>query len=385
MKLPSNISSPRVISTIVIYLFINLLFVIKYSPRANFNPAICAAIYLLFTVLAAGTVYALIKTYYKTEIWKYLYWTTAGLCVLVFIAALHHIDASIVNVDRWSALHNFLLSMLNGEYPYASRTHLGNAASPLPFMQLIALPFFLLGDVGYIQIFVFAAAVVIAAKNGPWPAHPVLFILFLLLSPAFIWELLVRSDFSSNMIIACITFFLIYKYSKKQKSHISMIEGIICGLLLMTRVILIVPVILFYTRHFIASDWKHRFTFIAGAFLAGTAMLLPFYIWNPKLFFTCNPLLLQGSKTPAAFMAVLFLCTFVLSLRIRNASEAFLNTGILFFLLMLSTFLFKTLQYGFGAVLYENMFDISYFTSALPFLLFSLIPIRSDCVREKTI
>lgn len=47
-------------------------------------------------------------------------------------------------------------SLLSGEYPYTVVDHLGGRTSNFPGLFLIVLPFYLMGSVGYLQVFTFA-------------------------------------------------------------------------------------------------------------------------------------------------------------------------------------------------------------------------------------
>jgi len=57
------------------------------------------------------------------------------------------------DVDRWSAIHNSLVALFNGEYPYNAVTHLGGEIGGFPGLFILALPFTLLGEEGLLQVF----------------------------------------------------------------------------------------------------------------------------------------------------------------------------------------------------------------------------------------
>lgn len=58
------------------------------------------------------------------------------------------IDPYQIQVDRWSAIHNFINYLVHGRYPYMAPTHLGGYGSPFPVWQFLHIPFYYLNNVG---------------------------------------------------------------------------------------------------------------------------------------------------------------------------------------------------------------------------------------------
>lgn len=87
----------------ILFLFINGIFVFKYSQRTSINPYVCTAIYIVFVTL----LYALVG---KVKTLNYKYATIMlFLCVCALISVmLVKVDPLSVNVDRWSATTYFL-------------------------------------------------------------------------------------------------------------------------------------------------------------------------------------------------------------------------------------------------------------------------------------
>lgn len=76
------------------------------------------------------------------------------------------VDENNLNVDRWSALHTFIVSVLDGVYPYNIPDHLNQTSSNFPALFYLGLPFYFLGDVGFLQCFVFLIIVLWLFKGN---------------------------------------------------------------------------------------------------------------------------------------------------------------------------------------------------------------------------
>ena len=176
-----------------IYLLVNLLFVIKYGLRYCSLPIV-----LLFCLVYTLSVVFGIRYVKRINI-KLL----GALSLLLFLSLLviqNSIDPYSIQVDRWSAIHNFIYNLLHGQYPYSAQTHLGGYGSPFPVWQLFHIPFYFLGNVGLsiaLATLVFYCVIYVVYDK----AMSCYSFLLLLLSPAFVYEVLVRSDLITNFLL----------------------------------------------------------------------------------------------------------------------------------------------------------------------------------------
>ncbi len=135
-----------------LFLIVNSLFVVKYTIRLGYNPVVLTCLYCLFILLVwwwfskKNNSLAIAKS-------RVLYLSVT--CFLFICVILLHslIDPLKIQVDRWSAIHNFIQDLLAGIYPYSAHTHLGGSSSPFPVWQLFHIPFYLLGNVGLAMLF----------------------------------------------------------------------------------------------------------------------------------------------------------------------------------------------------------------------------------------
>lgn len=95
--------------------------------------------------------------------WTFYIITSLFFTLTIFIN--NSVDGELLHVDRWSAMHVGIEALLNGEYPYTAVDHLGGRTSNLPALLFLGIPFYLLGDVGYLQSFTFLGFAFIIFHN----------------------------------------------------------------------------------------------------------------------------------------------------------------------------------------------------------------------------
>ena len=148
MNVIKHLSKLNIIQ-LMIFLFINGIFVFKYSQRTCFNPYLCTIAYLFFLTIIVSTIRRISHINYKYATIILL----LCICILITIILIKVSPLSI-NVDRWSATTYFLDALFSGIYPYGVVTHVGNYSSPFPLWHYLNIPFWILKDVG-IGLFAF--------------------------------------------------------------------------------------------------------------------------------------------------------------------------------------------------------------------------------------
>ena len=129
----------------LLYILINTLFVEKYVSRVTSLHWLFAIVYILGVVCLLWAI-----RHFSPKCKHPFKWFLALLILFTGIACILQlsIDPLSLNVDRWSAIHNFLSGMFCGQYPYGQQTHLGGYGSPFPVWQILHIPFYALGNVG---------------------------------------------------------------------------------------------------------------------------------------------------------------------------------------------------------------------------------------------
>jgi hypothetical protein len=279
-----------------------------------------------------------------------------------------------IHVDRWSAIHNFLHNLFQGLYPYSAKTHLGGYGSPFPIWQAFHIPFYLLGDVGLGMLFSIITLSIFLIWLFDNYLKAFLFNVLLAISPAFWYEVAVRSDLFYNFILCLIAITYIHKKRYSIQQHFLGL-GILCGLFLSTRFSIVIPFAIYLFSDFIRSDIKQKFTFGAIIILVFIISFLPFIFWNfnTLFFFEYNPFILQTRQ--GSLLEVVLISSLGVFLSLKWKANILLCSSyisITLFILVSVTFLHRMISEHFVNGLFSSSYDITYFNMALPFIIFAL-------------
>ena len=356
----------------LLFLVINSLFVAKYSIRIGLNPFITTLLYCLFSVIILWIVKKNTKINFKQLKTTYI---GSIVFISIGIALLNYfINPLNLQVDRWSAIHNFIQNLFGGIYPYSAHTHLGGYGSPFPIWQVFHIPFYLLGNVGLGMLFSFILLAAFLVWFFEEYYKPLIFMILICISPAFWYEVAVRSDLIYNFMFCLITIGFLFR-KKYSIQHQSVWLGVLCGLFLSTRFSIIIPFAIYLFPDFIKAGIKQKIIFSLVAILVFILTFLPLIFWNYNtlFFFKYNPFILQtrqGSMLEVIIIAILGL---FLSLKWKeNFSYCSSFISITLIILVAATFLHRMISDGFNAGLFDSAYDITYLNMALPFILFSI-------------
>jgi hypothetical protein len=236
----------------------------------------------------------------------------------------------------------------------------------------MAMPFYLLGDLGLFQIFSFLIFAGLAYVRYPGQPMSRLSSVFLLISaPVFLYEVVVRSELLSNMVIVMLYLSILETVGRRMSLSASILLGLAGGLLLSTRgiVLLIFVLVLGYLfRKKVVTHGLFYLSLVAGFVVS----LLPFAIWDWKRFMSLGPLSKQLSFLPIWLSALCIVCCAYLTLKIGSLRGAYSAVSLTLFAVVLAAFSISVLNYGWHQAVLKDGFDISYFAFAVPFLLISL-------------
>ena len=382
-----------------IYLAINGLFILKYAERTPFNPILCLFAYIVIVV-------ALLKL--SSILWKtgkkllppssflpppsslLLIITTVAIAALLII-----IDPMSVRVDRWSATTYFLDALFSGQYPYGVHTHVSttNFPSPFPLWHYLNIPFWLIGDVGIGLIAVLWLTLFSIKYFSPLSSGESqgvgLFLLFLVLSPAYWWEVAVRSDGLSNaLLVFCVILWLEHKRYSFTNRWI--LTAILCGLIASTRLSAMIPIGLYLMISYFKSDLRTKTLAPLIVFGIVFLMFLPYIFWDTEtwVFFSRNPFMSQtstGNIYTLSLMAVIAVVGVVVLVERgewreereeRNVERFWLFnifTAVYLFVFFLLALCYNHFTFNVSTPIWSDAdFDISYLTLALPYCIFSM-------------
>lgn len=346
----------------LIYFTVNLLFLIKYGMRQDkIDVSILIGVFVLFHILIYKSDQFLNDKLKITKTFLYLF---LGTVVLIFIFLCHLIDSPYkVNIDRWQTIEYCLKDWLNGDFFYDKPNFIGQMPSYLPGQLLVAVGFYLVGNVGYLQVAAFILFVV--AVFSFFSNNNIRFIacFLLVVSLSFVYEVVCKSDFISSFIFTAA--FIIFWHKKFSGNYFAkpLLLGLILGFLCLTRSLIIIPLILFLLNPFFKASSSEKLKSIIG-FLISFVLLLSTVIFPVKSFEYLqefNPLRTQGQGS--GYIMLLFLImTVVISCFVQNIQQIFFYSAIIYFFLI-GSFLIES---SLGGIAYNNL-GITYLAASLPF------------------
>lgn len=365
-KVKSNIS-------LFLFLFINLIFSIKYFSRVS-------TLALPISIVITSFYFLIFKYQEKLQIFgKHLKFANIlGFVVLIIASHLifQKVPVESLNVDRWSVITSFWDNYFAGEYVYFALSHMNNYPGPMPFYYVVALPFYLLGELGYLSIIgLLVFIILLKVLRKPLPTQTAYFII-IATSPFFLWEIVGRSNifFNSTLILISIVYFF-----KTIKNKNLFWNGIIIGLLLSTRNVYAIPYVIVFLFALKNRDISIKNTIIIGiiAMVTFAATFLPFVIGHFEDFQKMNPFIIQSSYLmPFEFSFGCIVLSFLSFFVVKNRFDVYFYSGLVLFFTIALHFIWMSVQHGMYDAFYNSKADISYFILSIPFLLFHIMSVR---------
>jgi hypothetical protein len=348
-----------------VYFVINFLFLTKYGVRQSVIPI---SILIIAFIAFHFFIFFLRKNQLLTEkinvVFVYL---LIGVLTVGYIALCHILkDPYQLNIDRWQTLNFSLEYWIYGKYIYDTYNFMGNLSSYFPGQLLLALPFYLLGNVGYLQVaafLLFSYTILLEFKSN---LIRFMAILMFGISLSYIYEAVCKSDFISSFIFTAA--FILFWHSKFKNNYFQnpVLLGICLGVLCLTRSVAVIPLIIFLLKPFLStsidSKIKTSVTFVMTVCVLLVTVFLP--AKNIEYILQYNPLNLQGQSNK--FVMLFFVATAILlSFYVKKISDVFYFSTLIVFLIMLSFVLEKYLLLGYG--FQHNLFSTTYLAACLPF------------------
>lgn len=349
---------------ILAYLFVNFLFVYKYFARITNLYLTLSLIYSVIVVLAILFMLQNRESFQSLNKCR-VYFPIVVLLVALYGVAMFHIDPFGTRVGRYPALYTFIQRLLSGDFPYVS----GQNISGFPFLFILLIPFYLIGDLGLFQLFSFVIFSIILHKRYAEEKVSCVPLLLLALSPAFLYEVVVRSELFSNMVLVVLLFHILERIKPIKSTRTLFFAGIVAGLLLSTRGIVLLPYLIYFIFYF-KKNIKSLGFFGLSAGLGFVMTFVPFVIWSKELFIQNNPLAVQKSYIPDWSLILSILGCVLIGYSVDTFRRICRSTAFLLFGVVFLCFVVSVVQNSFNQVVFES-FDITYFCFCLPYLLLS--------------
>ena len=249
-------------------------------------------------------------------------------------------------MDRDDALTYWIEALARGEYPYSVPTSRGNPISILPTLPLIALPFYLLGNVGYLEIFSYLFLIGLlwmAYKQAPRVRF--FAIIVFSTSPLLFFEVAGRSDLIANLALLVLLIFLLERHPVNELKFGAWIFGLTLGFLGAARIAL-APA-LFLIVYYMAAAFPRRMLKKTLTISTITFFILvaPFAFWNPSTFFHYAPLGVNSTKLGGDRLIALLLLvgtailTLLVSFAVKSAVDLYAAVAMILGLVTLATWL----------------------------------------------
>jgi len=363
----NSISIPD-ICALTIYELINVLFVYKYTSRISSQPVPISLLYLIVATLFILLLFRRAEFGLSLRAENIIYFSTITFLAILFTFLMFQFDPQKIRVGRYPAMHDWITRLFNCEFPYASRVK----PSGFPFLFVMAMPFYLLGDLGFFQIFSFIVfAVLIHLRHHQDSTNRFRCLFLLITAPIFLYEIVVRSDLFSNIVMLMLYLAIFETLSQKEDGVNLFVVGIVGGLLLSTRGIVLLIYIAFF-GYFFRRRIIHDGLFLIYVLVGFILTLVPFLIWDWIYFINFGPFSIQLAQIPSWLLILAIASSTYCALNIRSLKGIYSSVSLILFGVVCMAFLIRALDYGWHKTVVGNGFDVSYFCFTLPFLLIAL-------------
>ncbi|MBO5232693.1 MAG: acyltransferase [Prevotella sp.] len=293
----------------------------------------------------------------------------AALCAGL-AAAQYHFDPYTIKVDRWSAIHNVIAALLDGEFPYLAQTHLGGYASPFPVWMVAHIPFFFLGNVG-LSIIAATAVFTVTLQRCHGTRAAIQATLMLLFSLNLWYEASVRSDLITNFMLLAAFVIYIHRKGISLATHPWSL-AVICGLWLSTRLTCALPLFIVLFPSWLRLTWGKRIMIPAVALLTFMLTFLPLLLWDADalLFSEYPPFLLQTRQGhPGDVVLIVILCTLLALWHRHDTRRLMFGQAVALTAISAGTMVHNMAIYNNWDMIFQSDYDITYLDMALPFLI----------------
>lgn len=364
----SEISIKRHIS-FAFFVIVNFLFVYKYLERfTKWSLAIAIVISIFYLFL------------YTNRKWSSFITPKFQIAILVlFVISCFFIWSKIpvesLNVDRWSVIDSFWNTYLSNKYAYFAKSNFGNPPGPMPFYFILAFPFYLVNELGFLAVIgvLFFYALM---KKQKLASSSIAFVLILLLSSFFnLWEVICRSNmfFNASLVLGS----LIYVLNQKQfTTKTLIISATFIGLLMSTRNVFVISYLIAFSYLWRSSFINIKQLLILGSisFVVFICTFLPIVYNHLQEFLEMNPFKVQSTfLVPFEYTLIFILLAVASSFLCKSKVEVYYYNAVVLFISILIYFAYHVYYQGFQTAFVNSVIDISYFIFCVPFALWFIL------------
>jgi hypothetical protein len=356
----------------IMLLAVNLLFVYKYAGRFTDLAVYVTALMGLF--------YILVWTFRGKIPVSGKRFGLVALVILVAFSGLSYflfsrVPVESLKVDRWSVITSFWDTYFASRYAYYAESHLGNPPGPMPFYFILALPFYLLGELGWLSLMGLVFFTFIITWSKAHSTNKLGTLVIMVTSFFFLWEIYTRSNVFLNSTLVLLV--LIWFTGLGRKAGPGFFLNAFCGgLLLATRSVFIIPYVIFiiYALRIKKIGFGSLVLYGLTGLVAFAITFLPFVVNHFNDFLAVNPFVIQSTfLVPFSYTIGFILLSVVAAFLCRSKADNFLYGGGVLFVSIAVYFFYHVAHLGFREAYIESIVDISYFIFSAPFLLYYLL------------
>lgn len=366
--LKENINILLRLALLLVYFMVNAVFVLRYGSRIFTHGYLIVTFYLVAVTAIFVLLIRLPSRIFNNRTYISIIIVFCVLMGIVFFI----VPQESLRVDRYEMIKLFWNNTFTGNNPYTPLKLNTNIPGPFPCYFALALPFYLLKEIGLLSLTGFLFFSYILYKS-PLSMRAKTFSLLLLVgSPAFAWEITCRSTIFLNIVLVL---WLIQEMERQStqafSSRASVVYGLLTGFIACTRsvaILVLVPYLLYLWRN---HRVPHPTLYSVSAFVAFGIPFLPFLTY-PSFFQGYNPFVVQTSLMPGSATVVVGLISCAVALRLVNFSGFIFFQSICLFVIALIYISLRIASYGWHNAIIGDGADISYLMLAFPFLFISI-------------
>ena len=357
--------------SLFIILFVNFIFSVKYLSRAT-NYYLVLSFFILALYFCLWKYRSLLKKQFFCS--NRINYLILLLFAIVSIFIFNKINVNSLNVDRWSVITSFWNNFFNGEYVYFAKSNVGNPPGPMPFYFILALPFYLIGELGYFSILGIITFYFLMRKTKTELYIQTTFLLLISGSIFYLWEIVCRSNIFLNgtLVLCTLVYFLNVKILDLKRTLIS---GVIIGSVISTRNVFIIPFIIAFLFSLKTNNFTIKQVGVLGLVSFSTFLItfLPF-VWNHFEYFkVMNPFIVQSTFLIPFEYTLLFIgLSFIAGFLCKKTRDVYFYSSLILFLSISIYFTYHILKIGFNNTFFGSEADISYYILCVPFALYYL-------------
>ena len=317
-----------------------------------------ASLWLLIFGVAAYLIWKL----KEREFPNYAVWVLACLVLAGSLGLYSALPAERLQVDRWSVTTQWWQALFNGDNPYLSVSHLGNSPGPFPGLFLAYLPFYFLGETGWLWTAIVVFALWLFRKSL-WP------LLLVFLMPGFLWEGATRSNlfFNGTWIL------LVLVAPSFKKIQNPFVWAALLGWAICTRSLTLFPlaafVLIAHNGNLVSAlKNKNLWTLSAIAVLTAASPFIGLSFYFPAFWAGFNPITFQATAfMPSWMIATLFFIGIFTIPKINNGLIFSLYLTRWLSCLFMAYWLWVIYTNGWSDAFFNSQADLSYFNFVIPF------------------